>query len=76
MRPDRSPRSQGSPSPPWWVLASAPVLLLLGHPAFAAAHGDDTVTVATFYGPLLALTVVLLLVPLGKALLRLALGRR
>ncbi len=74
MRPDRSPRSQGSPSPPWWVLAS--VLLLLGHPALAAAHGDDTVTVATFYGPLLALTVVLLLVPLGKALLRLALGRR
>ena len=76
MRPDRSPRSQGSPSPPWWVPASVLLLLLLGHPAFAAAHGDDTVTVATFYGPLLALTVVLLLVPLGKALLRLALGRR
>ena len=76
MRPDRSPRSLGSPSPPWWVLASAPVLLLLGHPALAAAHGDDTVTVATFYGPLLALTVILLVLPLGKALLRLALGKR
>ena len=76
MRPNLPARSPRSPSPPWWVPASVLLLLLLGHPAFAAAHGDDTVTVATFYGPLLALTVVLLLVPLGKALLRLALGRR
>ncbi|MGH7395347.1 MAG: hypothetical protein ACREKF_09535 [Candidatus Methylomirabilales bacterium] len=76
MRPDRSPRSLGSPSPPWWVPVSALLLLVLGQPGLAAAHGDDTVTVATFYGPLLAAGVILLVVPLGKALLRLAPGRR
>ena len=76
MRTDHSPRSPRSPSPPWRVSALALLLPLLGHPALAAAHGDDTVTVATFYGPLLAAGVILLVVPLGKALLRLALGRR
>ena len=76
MRTDRSPRYARSPSPPWSARAAALLLLLLGHPGPVAAHGDDTVTVATFYGPLLALMVILLLVPLGKALLRLAVGRR
>ena len=76
MRTDRPPRSPRSPSPPWWARASPFLLLLLGHPGPVAAHGDDTVTVATLYGPLLALAVILLLIPLGKALLRLMVGRR
>lgn len=76
MRTERSRRSLLPPSPPWWVPASALLLLVLGHPGSAGAHGDDAVTAATFYGPLLALAVILLVVPLGKGLLRLMLGRR
>jgi len=75
MHTDRHPPASRSPSavrrPPAFA-----VLLLLGQPGLAAAHGDDTVTGASFYGPLLALAVLLFVVPLGKALLRLVIGRR
>lgn len=39
-------------------------------PSLALAHGDDNVTAATFIGPMLALAVIVVVVSLGKALLR------
>lgn len=43
---------------------------LLGFPAVAVAHGDDHVTAASFVGPLLGLLVFVVVVSVGRAIVR------
>lgn len=45
-------------------------LAVLPLPSLAYAHGDDSVTVASFIGPMLGLIVLVAVVSLGKAFLR------
>jgi len=51
------------------VVAGLTGLALL-FPALAHAHGDDNVTLATFFGPMLGLTVLVTVVGIGRAVIR------
>ena len=44
-------------------------------PALAYAHGDDDVTAASFIGPMVAVIVFMLVVGLGRMLLRMVIKR-
>ena len=50
--------------------AWAPAWSMLCLPGLALAHGDDHVTVASFFGPVLGLLAFMLVVSLGKAIIR------
>ena len=43
---------------------------LLGFPALAVAHGDDHVTAASFVGPLLGLLVFVVVLGVGRTIVR------
>ena len=50
-----------------WHSVGVTVLFL---PSLAYAHGDDSVTAASFIGPMVGLIVLVAVVWLGKAVLR------
>jgi len=56
----------------WKRLLEVPgiIALLILRPVLALAHGDDQVTVNTFFGPILAVFTVFILVPVGKVVIR------
>ena len=54
-------------------LSVGKIILLL--PALAYAHGDDNVTAASFIGPLIGFIVFVVVVGLGRVLLRMTIRR-
>ena len=46
------------------------VVVGMSLPGLALAHGDDNVTVASFFGPVLGLLAFMLVLSAGKAIIR------
>ncbi len=46
------------------------VVVVISLPTLALAHGDDHVTVANFFGPVLGLLAFMLVLSVGKAIIR------